>query len=88
MIPFWENPSTQQWMLLFLMGFTGFFAQFFMTKAFQLGEVNLIAPIKYTEVVYALLIGWIWYGESYTLWSLIGIVLIITAMLFNLKYKE
>lgn len=88
MIPYWESPSDQQWVQLLLMGLAGFFAQFFMTKAFQLAEVNLIAPLKYAEVIYALLIGWIWYGELYTVWSLLGIIMIIFAMLLNLKFKQ
>ena len=83
-----KSPSDQQWVQLLSMGLAGFFAQFFMTKAFQLAEVNLIAPLKYAEVIYALLIGWIWYGELYTVWSLLGIIMIIFAMLLNLKFKQ
>lgn len=87
MLSHWEYPTSEQWPLLIIMGLAGFFAQFFMTKAFQLGEVNLIAPLKYLEVVYALLIGLIWYSESYAFLSFLGIVLILVGMLLNLKYK-
>lgn len=69
MVPFWRTPVTLEWLLLIGIGFSGFFAQVFMTKAFQVGAVSQIAPLKYLEVVYALLIGAIWYGEQYAFLS-------------------
>ena len=87
MLPYWTFPTTNEWFLLLLMGFAGFWAQVFMTKAFQSGEVNLIAPMKYLEVIYALLIGLIWYGEKYAMLSFLGIVLILLGTLLNLRFK-
>lgn len=87
MLPYWTFPTTNEWLLLLLMGFAGFWAQVFMTKAFQAGEVNMIAPLKYLEVIYALLIGLIWYGEKYALLSFLGIVLILGGTLLNLRFK-
>lgn len=88
MIPVWVNPTMQEWLLLITVGISGFAAQVFMTKAFQMEEVNIIAPMKYLEVVYALLIGLIWYGESYAFLSFIGILLIVVAMFLNVRYKQ
>jgi len=88
MLPFWKPPSSIEWMYLLLLGTSGYFAQVFMTKAFQLEAVNIIAPMKYLEVVYALLIGFLWFGESYQLISFLGILLIILAMFLNLTYKQ
>lgn len=88
MIPYWKYPSSKEWILLGIVGLSGFAAQVYMTKAFQTEEVSLIAPLKYLEVVYALLIGLIWYGESYSFWSFIGIILIVLAMFFNIQFKN
>lgn len=88
MIPYWKIPSSVEWIYLLILGISGYFAQVFMTKAFQVEEVNIIAPMKYLEVVYALLIGLIWYGESYALLSFLGIVLILLGMFFNIRYKH
>jgi len=84
MLPYWRLPTTIEWMYVLIIGIAGFFAQVFMTKAFQLEEVRIIAPMKYLEVLYALLLGWIWFGEVYTLLSFIGIVLIVLGMFLNL----
>lgn len=88
MLPFWQNPSSQEWTYLIALGISGYFAQVFMTKAFQIEVVNIIAPMKYLEVVYALLIGFIWFGESYQFISFLGILVIILAMFLNLTYKQ
>lgn len=88
MLPFWKSPSLIEWIHLFFLGISGYFAQVFMTKAFQIEVVNIIAPMKYLEVIYALLIGFLWFGESYELISFFGILLIILGMFLNLRFKQ
>jgi len=88
MIPVWEFPTLTEWSYLFFLGISGYFAQVFMTKAFQIEVVNIIAPMKYLEVIYALLIGFIWFGESYEFISFLGILLIFLGMFLNLTFKH
>jgi drug/metabolite transporter (DMT)-like permease len=58
-----------------------------MTKAFQNGEVNTVAPIKYSEIVFTLSFGVYWFGEVYSLTSLIGIALVIMSLTLSVLYK-
>jgi len=84
MIPYWRTPSTNfEWMALIGIGITGFIAQFYMTRAMQIESVNRMAPLKYLELVYALLVGFFWYGEGYTLFAFLGISLIMIGMVLN-----
>lgn len=85
-IPHWKNPVGVEWLLLGCLGLFGYFGQLYMTKAFQGGEVNQIAPIKYMEVIFTMLIGLIWFEETYTLWGFIGICLIILGLSLNMIY--
>lgn len=87
MIPYWKTPSLSELFLLIVMGGIGYFGQIYMTKAFQLEEVNRVAPIKYTELIYSLIIGLVWFGEVYTIISFLGILLIFIAMMLNLTAK-
>ena len=80
-------PNGYEWVLLFLLGFFGFFGQYYMTKAFQNDEASKVAPIKYSEVVFTLSFGVYWFGEVYTLTSLIGIALVILSLTFSVLYK-
>ncbi len=84
----WKTPSSLDVLLLLSLGIFGFFGQLFMTKAFQMGETSVIAPIKYVEVVFAIIIGVGFLGETYTLWSFVGIAIIIAGLLLNLLFKQ
>jgi drug/metabolite transporter (DMT)-like permease len=59
-----------------------------MTKAFQLHETNVIAPIKYLEVIFMIIIGASWFGEVYNFWTLLGIFLILLGLVYNIYLKR
>lgn len=70
----WKSPlNALEWWLLTGLGLFGYFGQLFMTRAFQVGKTHQVAPFKYAEVVYALLIGLFLFGETYTALSAIGV---------------
>lgn len=87
-IPYWQSPQGLDWAFLTTLGIFGFVGQFFMTKAFQIAANNLVAPLKYLEVLFTGIIGFLWLGESYTIWSLLGILLIVTGLVSNVVYKS
>ena len=84
----WKTPVGIDWLLLLSLGIFGYFGQLFMTKAFQMGETNLIAPLKYLEVFFAVIVGVVFLGEEYLVWSFAGMGMIITGLLLNLWYKQ
>lgn len=84
----WITPKGVEWLLLSSLGLFGYFGQLFMTKALQTSETNIAAPFKYIEVVFTMLIGVIWFNESYTLLSILGIGLIIIGLVFNIVFKQ
>lgn len=86
-IPYWKTPIAWEWALLLSLGIFGYVGQLYMTKALQLAETNKAAPLKYIEVIFTMLIGLSWFHESYTLWSLLGIVLIVIGLTLNTYTK-
>lgn len=84
----WKTPTLIDALLLLSLGVFGYFGQLFMTKAFQLGETNIIAPLKYVEVIFAIIVGVGFLGESYSIWSFVGMLMIIGGMLLNVWYKK
>ena len=87
-IPFWKNPVGMDWFFFIALGVFGFIGQFCMTKAFQIGSNTLVAPLKYLEVLFTGLVGFIWIGEIYTRWNVLGIILIILGLVLNVLYKS
>lgn len=84
----WTNPKGQEWLLLLSLGVFGYFAQLYMTKAMQVGETNQVAPLKYLEVIFSVIIGLVWLKESYTIWSLVGMMLIVLGLTLNVTTKK
>ncbi|WP_423998318.1 DMT family transporter [Maribacter sp. IgM3_T14_3] len=79
----WVTPIGTDWLLLLSLGVFGFFGQVFMTKAFQIAKTNLVAPLKYIEVIFTIMVGIFWFGDIYSTWSLLGILMIVTALIAN-----
>ena len=84
----WQAPSLYEWLLLLGTGVFGYVGQTYMTKAFQEEAASRVVPIKYAELIYSLMIGFLFFGEGYSLLSFLGIVMILGSMLLNLRFKE
>ncbi|MFK8164043.1 MAG: DMT family transporter [Lewinella sp.] len=88
MIPFWQTPNLLELAALLSMGTLGYFAQVFMTRALQIEAASRVAPFRYLEVVYSLLLGFLFFSEGYTMLSFLGIVLIVGSMVVNVFLKQ
>uniref|UniRef100_UPI0040478EE9 DMT family transporter n=1 Tax=Mariniflexile sp. TaxID=1979402 RepID=UPI0040478EE9 len=87
-IPHWVTPKGTEWLYLFSLGAFGYYGQLYMTKAFQNAATNLMAPLKYIEVVFTVILGAVLFNEIYTFWSLLGMALIISGLVLNVWYKN
>lgn len=84
----WRLPEGDEWYAVLSIGIFGLIGQVFMTRGFSLEEASVLAPFKYMEIVYALIMGLAFFGEGYTFMSFAGIVLIIGGMIFNVMVKK
>jgi drug/metabolite transporter (DMT)-like permease len=86
----WHTPSGTEWLWLLAIGLVGFVAQNFFTKAIQEpgDDVSFLSILRYTEVVYALVIGYIWFDEGYNLQSFVGLILIFLGLFLSFRLKS
>lgn len=84
----WRLPIGNEWYAVGLIGIFGLVGQVFMTQAFSMEEASVLAPFKYMEIVYALIMGLIFFGEGYTFLAFIGILLIVGGMVLNVLAKN
>lgn len=84
----WVMPSGWDWLILLGIGTFTQFAQYFMTKAYQAEEVSKVANLKYISIIYALLFGFLFFGETFNLLTYVGMVLVITGVGLNVWYKQ
>jgi drug/metabolite transporter (DMT)-like permease len=89
MIPYWVTPNFEDSMVFLGVGFFGFVAQIYMTKAFQQkDDANYLAQFKYLEAAYAIILGYLYFGESYTFLSFMGILLIFISLILTMQLKS
>ena len=63
-------------------------AQLYMTKALHADHSSRIMPFKYFGVLYALGIGFFFFGESLPYLSFVGIALVLTGVILNAFVKN
>ena len=84
----WRFPTADEYISVVGIGILGLVGQVFMTRAFQTEEASVLAPFKYMELVYALFMGFFFFGETYNWLPFSGIVLIIIGMMLNVYAKS
>ena len=84
----WVSPTLFELMLLILSGGLGYIGILYLTKSFQNGKVNIVAPLKYLEVIFTIILGVCFFGEIHTEYSLLAIFLILIGVFFNILLKK
>ena len=78
----WVWPTGREFGLLCLLGFLGITGQGMITKGLTLGDASALAPLDYSRIVYAAVIGFVLFGELPGLWSVAGMVLIVGCSIY------
>lgn len=84
----WVPPQGWDWAILIFIGLFTQFAQFFMTKSIQLEELSKVSIIRYLSIVYALVFGYIFFDETYSMLAYAGMGLAILGVVANVWYKQ
>lgn len=79
-LPFgWVVPNMQTALLLISAGVMGGVAQILITSAYRYGSASMLAPYDYSSMIFAVVIGYVWFSELPTLVMLTGAALVIAA---------
>lgn len=75
-------PTPGQWLGLSGALLTGLFGYYAVVAAMRLGEVSVVAPFRYTRLVFALIVAMIFFGERPGLTTLIGAAIVVGSGLY------
>jgi drug/metabolite transporter (DMT)-like permease len=78
----WTPVSGQPLMMLCLLGIVAMLAHIFVTRALKLADAATIVPLQYTLLLWAIVFGWAFFGDTPKLTTLIGAGMIVAAGLF------
>ena len=73
----WLLPSIKDLFLLSLLGILGGLANLWLTQSYKFSDVSLVTPLKYLALVFAIIFGYLIWGEVPTLRTLVGSLLVI-----------
>lgn len=73
----WVMPDPVQLTKLIIAGVIGGVAQILVTSSYRFGPASMLAPYDYTSMIFAVVIGYVWFHELPTLAILIGGGLVI-----------
>ena len=79
-VPFaWSNPTPPDWALLSLLGVVAMLAHICVTRALKLADAALVAPLQYTLLPWAIVLGWLFFGDTPSPAMLLGGLIIVLA---------
>ena len=79
-LPFgWIMPSFYDLTLLSMIGFFGGVANLWLSQSYKFSEVSLVTPLKYLALVFAIVFGYLIWGEVPSVKTLIGAILVIAS---------
>ena len=76
----WVSPSFSEILILILIAFFATVAHWAMSMAFKAAPVNVTQPIVFLDLVWAAIVGLVFFSEAIDIWVIIGGVIIISAV--------
>jgi len=83
----WEAVKIEHLAFFAIAGLFFILADLFFSKGFSMGETTLLAPLHYSQIIWGALIGYFFFAEIPTLWTIVGAVIISLSGIYMI-YRE
>jgi drug/metabolite transporter (DMT)-like permease len=82
-LPFsWTSPPVAQWPALATLGLLAMLAHVSVNWAFKHADAATVAPLQYTQLFWAIIFGWLFFGDLPAVAKIVGAAMIIGSGLF------
>ena len=81
----WKSPSIYEWLLLATVGLFGAIGQFLILGAYSKAKAITLAPISYTHIIWATILGYIIFYSLPNLQTLLGGILIVSSGIYTFR---
>jgi drug/metabolite transporter (DMT)-like permease len=84
----WVQPSPRDWVLALVMGLCTQAGQYCMTRAIQAERLEHVTFLNYTGIVLALVLGYFAFDETFSILSIMGMLLVMAGIFLNLFERK
>ncbi len=84
----WTPIAAGDWPLFAALGVFGCLGHFTLIKAFQSAPATVVAPFSYASIIWAILYGFLFFGDLPDLWTLVGASIIAAGGLYILHREQ
>ena len=78
----WHQPTASQWLMCAGLGAIATFGHYLIVRAYDYSEASLLAPLAYTEMVMATVLGWYFFGDFPDALTFLGVAILIACALY------
>jgi len=69
-------------------GLAGLTSHYCLSNAFRAGDATIVVPLDFMRIPLIAVVGWAFYGEVLDIWVLVGALIIIAGVLWNLRSER
>jgi drug/metabolite transporter (DMT)-like permease len=78
-LPNWQAPTLMQWIGFAATGVLGTLAHYCLTRAFTLADISATQSLRFLDLVWASILGWLVFGDLPSQWTWVGALVILGA---------
>lgn len=78
----WQTPTPSQWLLMILLAAIAAAGHYLIVRAYDYAEASLLAPLAYTEMIVAVIVGWVFFGGFPDGWTFVGVAILIASAIY------
>ena len=84
----WSPPSLTQWLLLGFSGVMGSAGHYCMMRAFRIADISAVQSVKFLELIWAAILGWLVFSTLPSAWTVAGGLVILSSTLLLARHES
>lgn len=84
----WQWPSGTMWLVFAAMGLMGMLGHITLTRAFRAADASVVVPAEFARLPFAVLFGFLLFGELTDVWTILGGAIIFAASVFSARRES
>lgn len=84
----WQWPDPEVWLYLVATGPVAVLGHLFLTKAFSVTDVSIVAAVDFSRLPFAVAIGWLAFGELTDIWTWAGALVIFASSFYIVRREQ